>query len=73
MQEALDITREITELVKLSPRRGSVFQRLKDEIASQDAGIRLLCPTRWTVKAEALESIVDNFEVLPNLWEESLE
>ena len=30
-------------------------------------------PTRWTVKAEALKSIVDNFEVLQNLWEESLE
>ena len=73
MQEALDITGEITELVKLSQRRGSVFQRLKDEIASQDAGIRVLCPTRWTVQAEALESIVDNFEVLQNLWEESLE
>ena len=73
MQEALDITGEITKLVKLSPRRGSVFQRLKDEIAPQDAGIRVLCPTRWTVKAEALKSILDNFEVLQNLWEESLE
>ena len=46
---------------------------MKDEIAPQDAGIRVLCPTRWTVKAEALKSIVDNFEVLQNLWEESLE
>ena len=35
-QEALDITREITKLVKLSPRRGSIFQRLKDELAPQD-------------------------------------
>ena len=73
MQEALDITGEITKLVKLSPRRDSVFQRLKDEIAPRDAGIRVLRPTRWTVKAEALKSIVDTFEVLQNLWEESLE
>ena len=72
-QEALDITGEITKLVKLSPRRGSVFQRLKDQIAPRDTGICVLCPTRWTVKAEALKSIVDNFEVLQNLWEESLE
>ena len=68
-----DITGEITKLVKLSPRRSSVFQHLKDEIAPQDAGIRVLCPTRWTVRAEALNSIVDNFEVLQNLWEESSE
>ena len=73
MQEALDITAEITKLVKLSPRRGTIFQRLKDELAPLDPGIRVLCPTRWTVKAEALKSIVDNFEVLQHLWEESLE
>ena len=46
---------------------------MKDEIAPQDSGILVLCPIRWTVKAEALKSIVDNFEVLQNLWEESLE
>ena len=73
MQEALDITAEITKLVKLSPRRGTIFQRLKDELAPLDPGIRVLCPTRWTVRAEALKSIVDNFEVLQHLWEESLE
>ena len=73
MQEALDITAEITKLVKLSPRRCTIFQRLKDELAPLDPGIRVLCPTRWTVKAEALKSIVDNFEVLQHLWEESLE
>ena len=73
MQEALDITAEITKLVKLSPRRGTIFQHLKDELAPLDPGIRVLCPTRWTVKAEALKSIVDNFEVLQHLWEESLE
>ena len=44
MQEALDITGEITKLVKLSPRRGSVFQCLKDEITPQDAGIRSCAP-----------------------------
>ena len=73
MQEALDITAEITKLVKLSPRRGTIFQRLKDELAPLDPGIRVLCPTRWTVEAEALKSIVDNFEVLQHLWEESVE
>ena len=36
-------------------------------------GIRVLCPTRWTVRAEALKSIIDNFSVLLELWDESLE
>ena len=46
---------------------------MKDELAPQDPRIRVLCPTQWTVKVEALTSILDNFEVLQNLWEESLE
>ena len=33
MEETLDITGKIAKIVKLSPRRGSEFQRLKDELA----------------------------------------
>lgn len=36
-------------------------------------GIRMLCPTRWTVKAKALGSIMCNFETLQRTWEEALE
>ena len=31
-----------------------------------------LCPTRWTVRAASLKSILDNFAVLLKVWEESL-
>ena len=31
----------------------------------------MLCPTRWTVKADSLQSVLDNYEVLQDLWEES--
>ena len=30
---------------------------------SESPGIRILCPTRWIVRAEALKSILDNFNV----------
>ena len=40
---------------------------------SESPGIRVLCPTRWTVRAEALKSILDNLNVLLELWAESLE
>ena len=36
-------------------------------------GIRTLCPTCWTVRAEVLKSVVDNNEVLNELWHECLE
>ena len=49
MRDALNTTREITKLVKKSPRRDATFKRLKEEMASDSPGISILCPTRWTV------------------------
>ena len=34
-------------------------------------GFRVLCPTRWTVRATSLQSVLDNFEVLLCVWEEA--
>ena len=73
MQDALDTTHEITKLIKKSPARDAIFKRLKEEMGSDSPGIRVLCPTRWTVRADALKSIIDNFNVLLELWAESLE
>ena len=73
MKDALDIVYEITKLIKKSPRRDSTFQTLREEISPTSPGIRILCPTRWTVKADSLHSIVTNYAVLQALWEESLE
>lgn len=36
-------------------------------------GVRVLCPTRWTVRAESFKSILDNYIVLIELWSKSLE
>ena len=35
--------------------------------------ITLLCPTRSTVRAKSLRSIIDNFQMLQILWEWSLD
>ena len=58
MKDALDIVYEITKLIKISPRRDCTYQTLKEEISPTSPGIRILCPTRWTVRADALRSIV---------------
>ena len=73
MKDALDIVYEIMKLIKKSPRRNSAFQLLKEKMSPASPGIRILCPTRWTVRADALRSIVENYVVLQALWEESLE
>ena len=33
----------------------------------------MLCPTRWTVRAESLNSIIENYEVLESTWDEALD
>ena len=73
MKDALDITLEITKLIKKSPMRDAIFERIKKEMSTESPGIRVLCPTRWTIKAESLQSILSNYAVLLRLWEESLE
>ena len=50
----------------------ALFKHLKEEMASDCPGIRVLCPTRWTVRAEALLIITDNYSVLLELWDGSL-
>ena len=73
MKDALDTTHEITKLIKKSPRRDACFERLKAEMTPDTPGIRVLCPTRWTVRAEALQSILENYQVLLELWIESVD
>ena len=35
-------------------------------------GIRAFCLTRWTVREDVTASIIENYEVLKQLWDESL-
>ena len=73
MRDALDSSYELIKLVKRSPRRDAMLQKLKQQMPDDSPGIRVLCPTRWTVRAEALHSILANYEVLQSLWEESID
>jgi len=50
-----------------------LYHQLKQELAPDNPGFRILCPTGWTVKANSLQSILDNYSVLQTLWESILE
>ena len=69
----LDITLEISKLIKFSPRQDAIFQKLKSELAPETPDFRTLCPTRWTVRAVYLQSVIDNFAVLQELWDLALD
>ena len=36
-------------------------------------GIRVLCPTRWIVRADSLASIISNYDPLQSAWEEAID
>ena len=58
-RDALDTTSDISKLLKYSPKRDRMFEKLKAELAPETPSFRVLCPTRWTVRAASLQSVID--------------
>ncbi|XP_063436645.1 zinc finger MYM-type protein 1-like [Mytilus trossulus] len=77
LSSAMDTAYEITKLVKKSPNRDTHLEKICKDAATDldrpNSKIRNLCPTRWTVKADALLSIIDNYDTLNDLWDWSLQ
>ena len=72
MKEALNFAMEVVQLIKYSPKRQVVFERVQKELDdSSKSGIRTFCPTRWTVRTGAIRAILDNYESLHITLEES--
>ena len=69
MEDCLDTTYEITKLIKRSPKREVIFRKRAEEIQAGSPGIRTLCPTRWTVRADAFASISENYQALQATWD----
>ena len=72
MKSGLEAVMEISKLIKKSPKRDALFHKLKSELAAESPGFRTLCPTRWTVRAASLQSVLDNYEVLLDTWSVTL-
>lgn len=49
LQDTIDIAYEISGLIKLSPKRNTQFDVIKEQLAPDNVSFRVLCPTRWTV------------------------
>ena len=72
-EDGTGTTHEIIKLVKYSPRREGLFDQIKCEMAPDSPGIRVLCPTRWTVRAASMQSIIQNYSILQELWEKAVD
>ena len=73
LKDGMDATYEISNLIKKSPKRYAILQKIRKNISLEYPGFKVLCPTRWTVRAESVKSILDNWVALKQVWDESLD
>ena len=45
--EAFSSGKQMTKLIKKSPKRQAIFKKIQHEITWESPGIRMLAPTRW--------------------------
>jgi len=62
---------ETSKLIKKSPKEMPCSRSSRLSLPLDTPGFRVLCPSRWTVRATSLQSVLDNFEVLLCVWEEA--
>ena len=72
IRNCMEFISQLVKLIKLSPKRLNLFEATRKEItfASDDESqlsypaLRTLCPTRWTVRHSAIDSIIKNYHIL---------
>ena len=72
LKDSMDTTYEISNLIKKSPKRDAMLQKIRKDISLEYPGFIVLCPTKWTIKAESMKNILDNWVALQQVCDESL-
>ena len=58
LKEIFEAVREISLLVKKSPKRNTKLDEIRNHSKNDAKSIHTFCPTRWTVRGETLESVL---------------
>ena len=69
IRNTLEMMNELVQLIKLSPKRFSLFETLKKYIVMNSgealtSNLRTLCRTRWTVRNSAINAVCDKYKIL---------
>ena len=64
--------KEVRSLIKNSPKRETHLKKLRDLSENENRYIHPFCPTRWTIRGQSCQAMIDNYEELMVLWEWSL-
>ena len=78
LRDTMGTAEEITILIKYSPKRESILGSIKEQTESENDSdfhannLLKLSETRWAVCAVCLKRILDNYNVLWNVWKHCL-
>lgn len=56
VRDALDLVAEVSQLIRFSPKRSSLFQSMQSQLSYNSPSLKPLCHTRWTVRTAAINS-----------------
>ena len=64
----MDFIFSLVQLIRFSPKRLSLFDSIRKDITVNTGettrSLRMVCPTRWTVRHTSISSILNNYKVL---------
>ena len=75
IRTVMDFIYSLVQLIRFSPKRLSLFESLRKEICLQSSdstcmtSLRMLCPSRWTVRHGSIDIIIRNYQVLQTALE----
>ena len=58
VRDALELVREVSQLIRFSPKRLSLFESMQSQLSQRSPSLKPLCPTRWTVRTGAINSVL---------------
>ena len=64
IRDAISIVRELYNITRMSPKRLAQFNHLKAHALPNSPSLKPLCPTRWTVRTAAINSVLQNYSIL---------
>ena len=66
ISDSLETVREIAKLVKKSTQRNTKLDKIRTETQNESKGVHAFFPTRWTLRGESLQAVLNNYM---ELWE----
>ena len=70
LRDAVSIVREIVKLINYSPKCRHFFSEKLLMTEGPTVGIKPLCPTRWTVRTEAMDVVIKQYTMVMEAIEE---